>query len=377
MRSMNTRRPSRMNSFEFRGSEEDPLRRDLYQGSRMGGHSPEVSNIVADHGVLREVMGEFEGPMPDGSAGYEGVLKRGPVMSPAAPRLGEVMREPDPTGLRKISTQGEAQINQNNFAAAMDAGAATQQARRSAGVGRTYEKQDQHNDLRAALEERREVRGQQSQERALDRSSMETIAGLENQQNQGAPQTVDLGDGRKIAYYNGQMLMVDDKGNKLGTATLQKDGSYLLIDNEGNPTVSWPRSNNVDPAIAFMAGQLAKELAGEELNDMERRQKEVQYEELTGKPWPSGRNAAQDGKGGGQGQQIPTLTPEQARNAPRDPEATRSPEQPMGGYKSWMPSNASKAENKENSPRPGERRNHTKLGLIELRGDGNWYPVSQ
>lgn len=65
----------------------DPLSRELYQSARARGYSPEVGNIMADHGVP-ELGREMQGPMPSGRAGYrERVLPlpvaadRGPMVS--------------------------------------------------------------------------------------------------------------------------------------------------------------------------------------------------------------------------------------------------------------------------------------------------------
>lgn len=55
-------------------------RAGIYSAARGGGYSPEVSNIFADHGVIRQGQ-EMQEPMPDGSAGYR---ERGIVAAPAA-----------------------------------------------------------------------------------------------------------------------------------------------------------------------------------------------------------------------------------------------------------------------------------------------------
>lgn len=135
---MQTRRretPDRTNSFEFRGGEEDPLRRDLYQASRQGGHTPEVSNIVADHGVRHEKR--LGVPYIE----WDKVDKRGPMLSPAAARPGEQMREADRTGLRRTSSHEEAFLNQSRMQGALNASEMTQRLRDNAGTGLTYEEQ--------------------------------------------------------------------------------------------------------------------------------------------------------------------------------------------------------------------------------------------
>lgn len=139
------RRPSRRNSFEFRVGEdqerEQPLRRDLYSAARGGGHSPEVSNIVADHGVMRERREDFDvgtNPFTGGPVTESRVVARGPMLSPAAPRP-DTMRDPGPVGLGRRAYGDEAEMNQGRVSSALDAMDATRRLRAEAGQGMSRE----------------------------------------------------------------------------------------------------------------------------------------------------------------------------------------------------------------------------------------------
>jgi len=275
------------------------LNRKMYEEARRLGYSPETANTLVESGTRQN----FESlPMKRGEDRYT-------PPQPSGPTNPTWSAEEQARGLRQAleisAGQGlETRVNQMNQQAAGRAMDATQALRDRAGQGMTNEERERRGSLRAALDERREVREYRSVENARDRESAERVAELENPAPAG-PQVTDLGNGRKVVTHNGQMAVVDDKGNQVGSARLQDNGSYIVTQPDGTIGVEFPPGANVDPMVAVMASRLAGELSDPKLEPEELRRKQAELEALLN-PESARRENGGGARGGDRPPQVST-----------------------------------------------------------------------
>lgn len=242
---------------------------------------------MADHGVISK--SERQGPMPNGDAGY---LQRELEMSPAVVKGPMTTNDPFGRASAEISqvdqdravvrhanfnaTGGmEAQVNQNRVHQALDQSWNMDIQRKAAGQGVTREGADRYKMMLLSQKEMEKNRGFTASENDKNRTSAKDIAAISALKaggEQQAPQTVDLGDGRKAAYLNGQMQLFG--GGQAGSSVPQPDGSYRLTQPNGEVSIVWPNSGGTTDPMAGMAEnnikmrqlEILKELYGLEAN---------------------------------------------------------------------------------------------------------------
>jgi hypothetical protein len=188
MRNMNNRnnklRSLRSESFAF-DPNASPMRPNqeraqIYSAGRGGGLNQETSNILADHAVTRYADDVYQGPMPNGAAGYG---QKGIVLDGIAPRTQMQYRDADPVGLTRNSSYGESMMNNANVANHYNSAELQQRNRDNAGVGLTREEQYRRRmDMRnfdQTIVERTRDRNFRTGLMAMEQGGMTTRTGME------------------------------------------------------------------------------------------------------------------------------------------------------------------------------------------------------